>query len=106
MDQRRKPRIRKPRVRYFDWSKWDPSMAVERPGRPALLEELTLYRDRLPELLQHEGKYVVIKGQDYRILPDRDAAIEYSLKQYWPEQALVMKIVAKQPIESLGGAIL
>jgi hypothetical protein len=81
-------------------------MVVEREGHPSLVEELLLYRDRLPELLQHEGKYVVIKGQDYKILPERGAAIEYSLKRYWPEHALVMKIVAKQPIESLGGAVL
>jgi hypothetical protein len=105
MDQRRKPRYRKPRVRYFDWSKFDPSMVVEREGHPSMVEELTLYRDQLPELLQHEGKYVVIKGQDIKILPDREAALEYSLKQYWPEEAPVMKIVAKQPIESVGGAV-
>lgn len=106
MDRRRKPRIRKPRVQYFHWSKFDPSMAVERPGRPSLVEEMTLYRDRLPELLRHEGKYVVIKGQDYKIFPDHDTALQYSLDRYWPEHALVMQIVASQPIESLGGAVL
>jgi hypothetical protein len=106
MDQRRKPPIRKPRVQYFHWSKFEPSMVVERPGHPSLVEELMLYRDRLPELLQHEGEYVVIKGQDLKIFPDQDSAIEYSLKQYWPEHALVMEIVAKQPIISLGGAVL
>ena len=106
MDQRRKPRIRKPRVRYFHWSKFEPSMAVARPGQPSFVEELTTYRDRLPELLQHEGSYVVIKGQDYKIFPDRDTAFGYSLDHYWPEHALVKKIVAKQPFDSLGGAVL
>ena len=105
MDQRQKPRIRKPRVRYFDWRRFKPSMVLKREGQPYLVEELTTYRDMLPELLQHEGSYVVIKGKDYKILPDRDTALEYSLKNYWPDQALVMKIVAKQPYDSLGGAI-
>jgi hypothetical protein len=106
MDQRRKPRIRKPRVRYFDWSKFEPSMAKSDGCGPSMVEELTLYRDRLPELLQHEGQYVVIKGQDYKLFPDHSAAMEYSLKRYWPDEALVMKIVAKQPFDSLGGAVL
>jgi hypothetical protein len=81
-------------------------MAVTRDERPSLVEELTTYRDRLPELLKHEGAYVVVKGQEYKILPDREAAIQYSLVHYWPEPALVMKIVAKQPFDSLGGAVL
>ena len=106
MDQRQKPHIRKPRVRYFDWRRFKPSMVLKREGQPYLVEELTTYRDMLPELLQHEGSYVVINGKDYKILPDRDTALEYSLKNYWPDQALVMKIVAKQPYDSLGGAIL
>jgi hypothetical protein len=106
MDHRRKPRIRKPAVRLFDWSKFEPSMVVTGDGRPSLVEEFTTYRDRLPELLEHEGAYVVIKGRDYQILPDREAAIQYSLDHHWPEPALVMKIVAKQPFDSLGGAVL
>jgi hypothetical protein len=105
MDHRRKPRTRKLAVRYFDWSKFDPSM-VKSDGRPSLVEELTTYRDRLPELLEHEGAYVVIKGQDYKILPDREAALEYAMKRYWPEPALVQQIVAKQPFDTLGGAVL
>ena len=106
MDHRRKPRIRKPAVRLFDWRKFDPSMVVTSDGRPSLVEEFTTYRDRLPELLRHEGAYVVIKGQEYKILPDREAALEYALKRYWPEPALVQKIVAKQPFDTLGGAVL
>ena len=105
MDRRRKPRSRKPVARLFDWSRFDPAM-VKSDGRPSLVEELTTYRDRLPELLRHEGAYVVIKGQEYKILPDREAALEYALKRYWPEPALVQKIVAKQPFDTLGGAVL
>jgi hypothetical protein len=105
MDQRRKPRIRKPAARLFDWRKFEPSM-FKGDGQPSLVEELTTYRDRLPELLRHEGSYVVIKGREYKILPDREAALQYSLDHYWPEPALVKKIVAKEPIISLGGAVL
>ena len=105
MDHRRKKRSRKPAVRLFDWRKFDPSM-VNSDGRPSLVEELTTYRDRLTELLEHEGEYVVIKGQEYKILPDREAALGYALDHYWPEPALVQKIVAKQPYDTLGGAVL
>lgn len=92
-------------VCLFNWSKFDPAM-VKSDGRPSLVEELTTYRDRLPELLQHEGAYVVIKGKTYKILPDREAALEYAMKQYWPVPVLVKKIVDKEPLNSLGGAVL
>jgi hypothetical protein len=106
MDHRRKPRTRKPTVRLFDWRKFDPSMVMTGDGRPSLVEELTTYRDRLPELLEHRGSYVVIKGRDCEILPDRESALEYALKRYGPEPALVQEIVAEQPYDTLGGASL
>lgn len=105
MDHRRKKPVRKPAVPLFDWRKFDPSM-FRGDGQPSLVEELTTYRDRLAELLEHEGEYVVIKGREYKILPDRESALAYSLDHYWPESALVKKIVAKEPIISLGGAVL
>ena len=105
MDHRRKKPSRKPAVDLFDWRKFEPSM-VKGDGGPSLVEELTTYRDHLEELLEHEGSYVVIKGREYKILPDREAALEYALKRYWPEPALVQQIVAKQPFDTLGGAIL
>jgi UDP-N-acetylmuramyl tripeptide synthase len=104
MDQRRQ-RSRRPVARLFDWSKFDPAM-VESDGRPSLVEELTTYRDRLPELIQHEGAYVVIKGKAYQILPDREAALRYAMEQYGPEPVLVKKIVGQEPLNSLGGASL
>lgn len=105
MDHRRKPRVRKPVSRAFAWSRFDPAM-VKSDGRPSLVEELTTYRDHLPELLEHEGAYVVIKGRDFTILPDRETALEYAMKQYWPEPALVQQIVAEQRFDTLGGASL
>jgi hypothetical protein len=98
-------RQRKPMARLFDWSKFAPSM-IASEGRPSLVEELTTYRDRLPELLQREGSYVVIKGRDYEILDDRDAALRYAVEHYGSEPVLVKKIVAKEPVRGLGGAVL
>jgi len=51
----------KPKVELFDWRKFDPSMIKVDSGA-RLTDELTTYRDRLDELLQNKGKYVVIKG--------------------------------------------
>jgi hypothetical protein len=96
---------RKPVARLFDWSKFDPSMMAS-DGRPSLVEELTTYRDRLPELLQREGAYVVIKGRDCEILADRDAALRYAVQHYGSEPVLVKKIVAQEPVRGLGGAVL
>jgi len=105
LDKPGRRKIRKPQVFLFDWKMFDPSM-VEGGDMSSLVEELTTYRDRLPELLQHEGAYVVIKGSTYQILPDREAALRYSMERYWPEPVLVKRIVAKEPVESLGGAVL
>ncbi len=104
MDQKQQ-RSRKPRAQLFDWSKFDPAM-VASDGRPSLVEELTTYRDRLPELLQQPGAYVVIKGKTHKILPDRESALEYAMQQYWPAPALVKMIVASEPLNSLGGLTL
>jgi hypothetical protein len=100
---RRQERSRRPGARLFDWTKFDPAMA-ESDGRPSLVEELTTYRDRLPELLQHKGAYVVIQGKTYKILPDREAALQYAIERYGPVPVLVKEIVDKEPLNSLGGA--
>ncbi len=104
MDHRRKKNpSRKPASRLFDWRRFDPAM-VKSDDLPSLAEELTTYRDRLPELVEHEGEYVIIKGRECEILPDRESALQYALDHYWPEAALVHRIRAKQPYDSVGGA--
>jgi hypothetical protein len=52
-----------PQDDFFDWRTFEPSML---PGgaKATLAAELVTYRDRLDELLQHEGQYVVIKGRE------------------------------------------
>ena len=97
-------RRRKPAARLFDWSRFDPAMLAG-DGGPSLVEELTTYRDRLPELLAREGAYVVIKGRDCTILEDRDAALRYAVEHYGAEPVLVKKIVAQEPVRGLGGAV-
>jgi hypothetical protein len=105
-DQKRKPsggkRPRMPTVQYFDWTKFEPSMFEPGVG-PSIVEELITYRDHLQELLKHEGSYVVIKGKDYVILPDREAALEYAFSHYGATPFLVKKIAAKEIVHSLGG---
>jgi hypothetical protein len=98
-------RHRKPAARVFDWSKFDPSM-IASDGKPSLVEELTTYRDRLPELLQREGAYVVIRGRDYDVFEDREAALQYAVQHYESMPVFVKKIVAKETVRGLGGAVL
>lgn len=106
MDQKlKRTRIKKPKIQYFHWKDFDPT-AMPKDADPAFVASLTTYRDRLPELLQHAGEYVVIHEEDLRIFPDRDSAITYALKQYWPLRVFTKQIVEKQPIISLGGAAL
>jgi hypothetical protein len=98
-------RQRKPAARVFDWSQFDPSM-IASDGRPSLVEELTTYRDRLPELLQREGAYVVISGRDYKIFDDREAALQYAVQHNGSTPVMVKQIVANESVRGLGGAVL
>ena len=54
-------KLRLPKPRMFDWSKFDPSMA-RGSGAAELAVHLVTYRDHLKELLHDKGKYVLIKG--------------------------------------------
>ena len=93
-------------ARFFDWNTFKPSM-IETNDRPSFVEELTTYRDHLPELLERAGAYVVIKGQNFKILADREAALLYVEQNYKvDETVLVKKIVEKEPVLGLGGAVL
>jgi hypothetical protein len=46
----------------FNWRTFDPVMLKGGLKAP-LATELVTYRDRLDELLRHEGQYVLIKGR-------------------------------------------
>lgn len=92
------PRRRTPKVPVFRWRDFDPSM-IEDDGLPSLADELTTYRDRLPELMRDEGKYVLIKGRDVvGIYPDRQRALVERFSRFKDRPALVMRIVEEEPI--------
>jgi len=87
-----------------DWHDYDPSQVK---GDQTLIEELTTYRDHLDELLERTGDYVLIKGrQVIGIFADRQEAIEKAYNLFGGEPALVKQIVEKEPMRTLGGAIL
>jgi hypothetical protein len=90
---------------FFDWRTFEPSML---PGgaKASLAAELITYRDRLDELLQHEGEYVVIKGREIAgFFRNRRSAVEAAVAAYGPGPCLVKKVVEKEPIRRIGHAI-
>lgn len=95
-----------PQGDLFDWRTFEPSML---PGgaKATLAAELVTYRDRLDELLQHKGQYVVIKGQEIAgYFRDRRSAVEAAIAAYGPGPFLVKRVVEKEPIRRIGHASL
>ena len=104
VDGRRKTAKRPPRPLSRDWHTYDPTK-VE--GDQTLLEELITYKEHLDELLEREGDYVLIKGrQVVGIFADRQAAMEKAVDLFGTEPALIKRIVAREPVVTLGGAAL
>jgi hypothetical protein len=90
----------------FDWRTFKPSM-LEGGAKAPLAAELITYRDRLDDLLQHKGQYVVIKGREIAgFFRDRRSAVEAAIAAYGPGPFLVKKIVEKEPIRRIGSASL
>lgn len=99
-----RPRRLKPRL--FDWSKYDPAMALHN-GIDPLADELVTYRDRLRELLKDEGRFVLIKGHEViGIYESRGEALQQAVGRFRDAPALIKQIVAKEPVRDLGGAVL
>jgi hypothetical protein len=97
---------RPPKPRFFDWSKFDPSM-VRETGPDSLRDELITYRDHLKELLRDEGKFVLIKGREIiGIYTERNEALREAISRFGGETVLIKRIAAKEPIISMGGVIL
>jgi hypothetical protein len=97
-------RLRRPKPRLFDWSKYDPAMSLNtRPN--SLADELVTYRDRLRELLKDKGKFVLIKGHEViGIYGSREEALQQAVDRFRDAPVLVKQIVAKEPVLELGGA--
>ena len=95
----KRPRAKpSPTVPMFDWRAFDPS-AIPDDGDYSFRDELTTYRDRLDELLEHEGEYVVIKGCEIiGFYTDETRALFEAARRFGEEPALVKKIVAREPI--------
>ena len=90
----------------FDWRTFKPSM-LEGGAKAPLAAELVTYRDRLDDLLQHKGQYVVIKGREIAgFFRDRRSAVEAAIAAYGPGPFLVKKVVEKEPIRRIGNASL
>jgi hypothetical protein len=88
---------RRPQPPSRDWHTHDPTK-VE--GDQTLLD-----KDHLDELLQRKGDYVLIKGRRIiGIFADRQDAIEKAVALFGTEPALIKRIVAREPILTLGGA--
>ena len=91
---------------FFDWRTFEPSM-LEGGAKAPLATELVTYRDRLDELLQHKGEYVVIKGREIAgFFRNRRSAVEAAVAAYGPGPYLVKKVVEKEPARQIGHASL
>ncbi len=65
----------------------------------ALEKELATYRAKLPEFKQHEGKYVLIHGDQIAdFFSTYEDAIKAGYQQFGLEQFLVKKIAVSEPI--------
>ena len=87
---------------FIDWRDFDPSWLPD-GERATLAAELVTYRDRLDELLEHKGQFVVIKGKSilgyYR---DRRTALAVAHDEYGAVPVLIKQIVEREPVRRLG----
>lgn len=88
----------------IDWRDFDPSSLPGGAENP-LAAELVTYRDRLDELLQHKGRFVVIKGNSIQgFYRDRRAALAAAHAEYGTVPVLIKQIVEMEPVRRLGNA--
>ena len=88
----------------FDWRAFDPAM-LKGGSQARLATELLTYRDRLDELLRHEGQYVLIKGKVVAgFFHDRKSAVAAAIARYGPGPVLIKKIVEREPLRRIGNA--
>ncbi len=90
----------------FNWRTFDPAM-LEGGVHAPLASELVTYRDRLEELLPHEGQYVLIKGREVAgFFRDRRSAVAAAIAKYGHGPVLIKKVVEREPFRRVGQALL
>lgn len=76
----------------FNWRDFDP--ATLRGKANTLISELVTYRDRLDEILAHEGEYVLIKGdQIMGYFPSPGEALAMAVKKFGRVPCLIKRVV-------------
>lgn len=64
-----------------------------------LEREVATYREKLPELLQHEGKYVLISGNSViDIFATYEDALRRGYREFRDDPFLVKQIYATEPV--------
>jgi hypothetical protein len=102
----RPKRWRAPKPRMFDWSKYDPA-TTRHLGKDPMIDEMVTYRDRLPELLKDEGKYVLIKGTEVvGIFENYEEAIKQAIDRFRDAPVFIKQIAQKEIMAQFGGVIL
>ena len=70
----------------------------------ALDRELAHYKAHLSEFLEHEGKFVVIHGEDVAgFWETYDDALQVACHEFGIEPFLIKKIEAREPIHYIRG---
>jgi hypothetical protein len=68
-------------------------------AKMALEKELETYRNKLPELMAHEGKYVLIHGDDVvDTFSSYEDALKEGYKRFGVKPFLVKQILAVEPV--------
>jgi hypothetical protein len=89
----------------IDWRTFDPAL-LKGGVNARLATEFVTYRDRLDDLLAHEGRYVVIKGREIAgYFLDRESAVAAAIARYGRDPVLVKRIVEREPIRRIGHAL-
>jgi hypothetical protein len=72
-----------------------------------IAQEIATYRSRLPELLAHEGQFVLIKGdQVIGFFGDASAAIREGYRRFGLVPLLVKRITAIEPVVYIPNVVL
>jgi hypothetical protein len=72
-----------------------------------IAQEIATYRSRLPELLAHEGEFVLIKGdQVIGFFDDSSAALREGDRRFGLVPLLVKKIAAVEPVIYIPNVVL